>query len=52
MKTKTFFNYRVDEWNDTGDSIVEHLAGADDLFLARAARSNAKWWRRPRRPSA
>jgi hypothetical protein len=29
MKTKTHFAFRVDIWNDTGDSIVEHVAGVD-----------------------
>jgi hypothetical protein len=28
MKTKTHFAFRVDIWDDTGDSIVEHIAGA------------------------
>jgi hypothetical protein len=27
MKTKTHFAFRVDIWDDTGDSIVEHVAG-------------------------
>jgi hypothetical protein len=29
MKTKTYFVFRVDIWDDTGDSIIEHVAGAD-----------------------
>ena len=29
MKTKTHFAFRVDIWNDTGDRIVEHVAGVD-----------------------
>jgi hypothetical protein len=24
------FDFRVDIWDDTGDSIVEHVAGVDD----------------------
>jgi hypothetical protein len=33
MKTKTHFAFRVDIWDDTGDSIVEHVAGVDDLSV-------------------
>ena len=36
MKTKTHFAFRVDIWDDTGDSIVEHVAGADDFLVAAA----------------
>jgi hypothetical protein len=35
MKTKTHFAFRVDIW-DTGDSIVEHIAGVDDFEVAEA----------------
>jgi hypothetical protein len=35
MKTKTHFAFRVDIW-DTGDSIVEHVAGVDDFEVAEA----------------
>jgi hypothetical protein len=31
MKTKTHFAFRADVWDDTGDSIIEHVAGVDDL---------------------
>jgi hypothetical protein len=31
MKTKTHFAFRVDIWDDTGDSIIEHVAGVDDF---------------------
>jgi hypothetical protein len=34
MKTKTHFAFRVDIWDDTGDSIVEHVA--DDFEVAEA----------------
>ena len=27
MKTKTHFCFRIDIWDDTGNSIVEHVAG-------------------------
>jgi hypothetical protein len=37
MKTKTHFTFRADIWDDTGDSIVEHVAGVDD----------SRWQRRP-----
>jgi hypothetical protein len=26
LKTKTLFAFRIDIWDDTGDSIVEHVA--------------------------
>jgi hypothetical protein len=36
MKTKTHFAFRVDIWDDTGDGIVEHVAGVDDFEVAEA----------------
>jgi hypothetical protein len=36
VKTKTHFAFRVDIWDDTGDSIIEHVAGADDFEVAEA----------------
>jgi hypothetical protein len=30
------FAFRIDIWDDTGDSIVEHVAGADDFEVAEA----------------
>jgi hypothetical protein len=36
MKPKTYFAFRVDLWDDTGDNIVEHLAGVDDFEVAEA----------------
>jgi hypothetical protein len=36
MKTKIYFAFRVDVWDDTGDSIVEHVAGRDDFEVAEA----------------
>jgi hypothetical protein len=36
MKTKTYFAFRVDIWDNTGDSIVEHVAGVDDFEVAEA----------------
>jgi hypothetical protein len=37
MKNKTHFAFRVDIWDDAGDSIVEHVAGIDDFEVAEAA---------------
>jgi hypothetical protein len=37
MKTKTHFAFRVDIWDDTSNSIVEHVAGVDDFEVAEAA---------------
>jgi hypothetical protein len=37
MKTNTHFAFRIDIWDDTGDSIVEHVAGIDDFEVAEAA---------------
>jgi hypothetical protein len=36
MKTKTHFAFRVDIWDDTGDSILEHVAGVEDFEVAEA----------------
>jgi hypothetical protein len=36
MKTKTYFAFRIDIWDDAGDSIVEHVAGVDDFEVAEA----------------
>jgi hypothetical protein len=36
MKTNTHFAFRIDIWDDTGDSIVEHVAGIDDFEVAEA----------------
>jgi hypothetical protein len=37
MKTKTHFALRVNIWDDTGDSIVVHVAGLNDLEVAEAS---------------
>ena len=34
MKTKICFTFRVDNWDHTGNSIVEHVAGVDDFEVA------------------
>jgi hypothetical protein len=36
MKTKTRFAFRVDIWDDTGDGILEHVAGIEDFEVAEA----------------
>ena len=48
MKTKTHFAFRVDIWDDTGDSIVEHVAGVDDFEVAEATyqAAVARWAKR------
>src|SRR5215510_10984190 len=45
MKTKTHFAFRVDVWDDTGNSIVEHVAGVDDFEVAEATyrAAMARW---------
>jgi hypothetical protein len=35
--TKTHFAYRIDRWDANGNSIMEHVAGCDDLTVAVAA---------------
>jgi len=30
------FAFRVDSWDDTGDTIVEHVAGVDDFEVGEA----------------
>jgi len=40
MKTKTHFAFRVDVWDDTGNSIVEHVAGVDEATSRAAV---ARW---------
>jgi hypothetical protein len=36
MKTKRRFAFRIDIWDDSGGSVVEHVAGADDFHVAEA----------------
>ena len=36
MKTKIYFAFRVDIWDDSGNSIVEHVAGVDDFVPGRS----------------
>jgi hypothetical protein len=47
--TRTHFTFRVDIWDDTGDSIVEHVAGIDDFEVAEAtSRAAVARWPRAR----
>jgi hypothetical protein len=34
---RTHFAYRIDRWDITGETVIEHVAGAEDLIVARAA---------------
>jgi len=34
VKTKTYFAFRVDVWDEAGDNIIEHVAGVDDFETA------------------
>jgi hypothetical protein len=36
MTTRTHFAFRIDLWTNDGESIVEHVAGAEDFQLALA----------------
>jgi len=31
LKSKTHFAFRIDIWDDVGESIVEHVAGVERL---------------------
>jgi hypothetical protein len=45
MKDRTHFAYRIDCWDDDGENIVEHLAGAEDFTVAKAAyKAACKRW--------
>jgi len=37
MKTKIHFQFRIDLFDATGDNVIEHVAGIDDLEVAEAA---------------
>jgi hypothetical protein len=45
MKNRTNFTHRLDMWDDTGENIIEHLAGVEDYEIAEATyRAAAKRW--------
>jgi hypothetical protein len=48
VKTKTHFAFRVDIWDHTVNSIIEHVAGVDDFEVAEATyrAAVARWPRR------
>jgi len=37
MKTRTYFAFRIDVWDDAGDNIYEHVVGSEDFEVAVAA---------------
>jgi hypothetical protein len=37
MKYRTKFAHKIDRWHDEGESLAEHLAGAEDFDVAIAA---------------
>ena len=37
MQTRTHFAHRVDIWDDSGDNLIEHVAGIEDFEIAVAA---------------
>jgi uncharacterized protein YdaU (DUF1376 family) len=37
MKTKTYFAFRIDVWDSSGDSLTWHLAGLENYAMAVAA---------------
>jgi hypothetical protein len=40
-KTRTSFAYRINVWNDAGDTVIEHVASVEDYGVARAAYDRA-----------
>src|SRR6266540_927176 len=46
--TRTHFVYRIDIWTDDGKNILEHLAGLENLIVARAAAYRAACERWPK----
>jgi hypothetical protein len=47
--TRTHFVYRIDIWTDDGQYILEHLAGVENLIVARAAyRAACERWPKAR----
>jgi hypothetical protein len=51
--TRTHFVYRIDIWTKDGKNIVEHLAGLENLIVARAAyRAACERWPNARMPGS
>jgi hypothetical protein len=45
MKTRVYFTYRIDKWDDAGQNVIEHLAGVDNFEVAEATyRAAVKRW--------
>jgi hypothetical protein len=38
---RAHFAYRIDRWDISGETIIEHIAGIEDLFVAKAAYEGA-----------
>jgi hypothetical protein len=36
MKTRVYFTYRIDKWDDAGQNVIEHLTGVDNFEVAEA----------------
>lgn len=36
MEIRTHFTYRIDIWDDTGHSIMEHVVGVEDFQVGEA----------------
>ena len=43
MKTRTHFAFRIDVWDDAGNSIFEHVVGSEDFEMAVSAYLAACW---------
>ncbi len=37
MQTRTHFAHRIDIWEDSGEHLIEHVAGVEDLEIVIAA---------------
>jgi hypothetical protein len=45
MKTRVYFTYRIDKWDDAGQNVIDHLAGVDNFEVAEATyRAAVKRW--------
>jgi hypothetical protein len=45
MKTRVYFTYRIEKWDDAGQNVIEHLAGVDNFEVAEATyRAAVKRW--------
>jgi hypothetical protein len=43
MKIRTHFTFRVDTWTPDGESIVEHVAGVEELRSPRFLPACQRW---------